>query len=56
MIVGHLPFLAQLATILMGGTKGQGFVGFKQGGVVCLGKGEAGNWQVGWMVIPELLV
>ena len=56
MIVGHLPFLAKLATTLMGGTEEQSFVGFKQGGVVCLEKGEAGNWQLGWMIIPELLV
>jgi phosphohistidine phosphatase len=56
MIVGHLPFLGKLATTLMGGGEEQRFVGFKQGGVVCLEKGEAGNWQLGWMIIPELLV
>ncbi len=56
MIVGHLPFLAKLATSLMGGTEEQSFVGFKQGVVVCLEKGEVGNWQLGWMIIPELLV
>lgn len=55
MIVGHLPFLAKLATALMGGAEQQNAVGFRQGGVVCLEKGEAGNWQLGWMIIPELL-
>jgi phosphohistidine phosphatase len=55
MIVGHLPFLAKLATTLMGGTEEQSFVEFKQGGVVCLQEGEAGNWHLGWMIIPELL-
>jgi phosphohistidine phosphatase len=55
MIVGHLPFLAKLATTLMGGAGEQSFVVFKQGGVVSLEKREAGNWQLGWMLIPELL-
>ena len=55
MIVGHLPFLAKLATTLMGGAEEESFVGFKQGGVVCLEKGEENTWRLGWMIIPELL-
>jgi phosphohistidine phosphatase len=55
MVVGHLPFLAKLATALMGGAVEQSFVGFKRGGVVCLEKRDVGNWRLGWMIIPELL-
>jgi len=56
MIVGHLPFLTKLATKLMGGSEEQNFVRFKQGGVVCLQRGEEGIWQLEWMIVPDLLL
>ncbi len=56
MIVGHLPFLSKLASLLLAGSESAGTVAFKQGGIVCLGCSETNQWQIDWMVTPELLV
>ena len=55
MIVGHLPFLGKLASLLVTGNESKGTIGFKQGGVVCLECGEEKLWHVEWMVIPDIL-
>ena len=44
-IVGHLPFLAKLASVLVTGVDYKEVVEFKPGGVVCLQKLDAG-WSV----------
>jgi phosphohistidine phosphatase len=54
-IVGHLPFLSKLASLLLTGSESPSVVGFKNGGVVCLSRGEHNLWQIEWMVTPELL-
>jgi len=56
MIVGHLPFLGKLASLLLTGCESANTVAFKQGGIVCLISSEPNHWQIEWMVIPELLV
>lgn len=56
MIVGHLPFLSKLASLLLAGSESANTVAFKQGGIVCLSRSEQGQWQIDWMVTPELLV
>ncbi len=55
MIVGHLPFLANLASLLLTGSQSAEPVAFKQGGIVCLGRTDENRWHVEWMVTPELL-
>jgi phosphohistidine phosphatase len=55
MIVGHLPFLAKLASLLLTGAEAAETVAFKQGGVVSLNCTDEGRWQINWMVTPELL-
>lgn len=54
MIVGHLPHLSKLASLLLCGNPEASIVNFKMGGVVCLKKKE-GKWSVEWMVVPEML-
>ena len=53
MIVGHLPFLSNLASRLLG--KKEEVISFQQGGIVCLEKMEHLQWRIRWMVVPELL-
>ena len=53
MIVGHLPFLQKLASLLLSGTEDNQFISFRNSGVVCLE--YTGAWKVLWAVIPELL-
>jgi len=55
MIVGHLPFLSKLASLLLAGSESADTVTFKQGGIVCLSRCDENKWQIDWMVTPELL-
>jgi phosphohistidine phosphatase len=56
MIAGHLPFLSKLASLLLTGPESVNTVAFRQGGIVCLSRFEDNQWQIDWMVTPELLV
>jgi len=53
-MVGHLPFLAKLASLLLTGSESGEVVKFRQGGVVCLEKTDS-QWSVVWMIVPDLL-
>jgi phosphohistidine phosphatase len=56
MIVGHLPFLGRLASLLLAGWTEGVVTDFQPGGVVCLERAGAGQrWGVRWSVPPELL-
>ena len=56
MIVGHLPFLGKLASLLLAGDESSGAVAFKQGSIVCLECDDDKRWHLGWMIIPEIIV
>ncbi|MHC4501070.1 MAG: SixA phosphatase family protein [Planctomycetota bacterium] len=51
----NLPFLSKLASSLSTGDESANIVAFRNGGVVCLRRGEDSRWQVDWVVTPELL-
>jgi phosphohistidine phosphatase len=55
MVVGHLPFLAKLVSHLVTGDDIQTLVAYQPGSVVCLELIEKDNWQINWMLRPELL-
>jgi phosphohistidine phosphatase len=55
MIVGHLPFLQRLASLLLLETESYEILQFKKGGVVCLERDEEGVWRLVFEVIPGLL-
>ena len=55
MIVGHLPFLSKLASLLLAGSESANTVAFKNAGIVALACCEKNQWQLEWMIIPELL-
>ena len=55
MLVGHLPHLGKLASILLTGSESRNPVAFRQGGAVCLRRNEDRTWQVAWMITPEIL-
>jgi phosphohistidine phosphatase len=52
-LVGHLPHLRRLASLLLCGDSEKSVVHFKQGGMVCLNRMENG-WSLEWAVSPEL--
>ena len=55
MLVGHLPHLARLASMLLCGNAEIGIVSFKTAGIVCLNKDEAGAWSLQWALIPGIV-
>ncbi len=55
LVVGHLPFMARLVSQLVIGDDNHMLVTYQPGSVVCLELAETGNWQINWMVRPELL-
>jgi phosphohistidine phosphatase len=55
MLVGHLPFMARLASRLVAGRDGAGVVAFQPGSVLCLEHADEQRWTIAWMLRPELL-
>ena len=56
MIVGHLPFLANLASLLVSGREFTNVIAFDAGSIICLNRSDPGQWQIEWTITPELLV
>lgn len=56
MLVGHLPFMGKLASLLLAGDASASTIAFRQAGIVCLESSGENQWQINWMVTPELLV
>lgn len=57
MLVGHLPHLARLASLLVAGDPDREAFAFEDCGVLCLGRagtGTSARWAVRWMVVPSL--
>jgi phosphohistidine phosphatase len=52
-LVGHLPFLARLAGLLLTGDADRSVVRFRNAGLVCLAR-EADRWQVAWILTPDM--
>lgn len=55
MIVGHLPHLARLATLLLTGKAEPPIVSFKYSGVLGLDRveGEGGGWRIAFFITPD---
>ncbi len=54
MIVGHLPFLSKLTSLLTTGST-QEVLGFNESTIACLECDLQGKWWVTWMLYPEVL-
>jgi len=55
LIVGHLPFMAKLVSHLVIDNEDQLIVAFQPGSIVCLEHMNGAEWQINWMIRPELL-
>ena len=55
MIVGHLPYLSRLPSVLLGVQQDRALVAFQMGGVVHLECVDHGEWRLRWILAPELL-
>ncbi len=52
MLVGHLPHMGKLTSLLITQNPEQETVKFRMGGVVCLEKGD--KWLLKWALTPEI--
>lgn len=55
LVVGHLPFLARLASLLVTGSDQTAIVSFQPGSLLCLQRNDSSIWVVTWMLRPKLL-
>ncbi len=55
MIVGHLPFLEKLASLLISGNENARVVLFRYSAIVCLDQKEDRGWAVRWILTPEMV-
>ena len=53
MLVGHLPFMNKLASLLLTDDENKEAVKFVQGSVVCLS--DENGWGVEWMEVPGIV-
>jgi phosphohistidine phosphatase len=56
MLVGHLPHLGRLASLLLCEDKNKDIISFKMAGVVCVKRDEATKWSLQWMLTPEMIL
>jgi len=54
MLVGHLPFLEKLTSLLLCGDENARLVLFRYGAIVCLDQKEDKRWVVRWILTPEM--
>lgn len=55
MLVGHLPHMPRLASLLLTGDAEVEPVYFRNGGIVCLNRHPDNRWTVDWIITPGLL-
>ncbi len=55
MIVGHLPHLSKLASLILLGDESKELIRFQQGGVVCIEGDWSNGFKICWMVVPSIL-
>jgi phosphohistidine phosphatase len=55
MLVGHLPFMGRLVSLLVSGEEEAEVAAFQPGAVVCLGRIGEDAWIVEWMITPEIV-
>jgi phosphohistidine phosphatase len=55
MLVGHLPHMSRLCSLLVAGDPELQVVKFRMGGIVDLVKDDSGKWCVNWMLTPDVV-
>lgn len=55
LLVGHLPHMAKLATLLLTDHEEPAIITFTPGTVACLERSEDKHWSLKWLLSPELV-
>ena len=56
MIVGHLPHLQRLSSLLLWKDESKKIIEFHNGGIINLTKDESGLWAIKWIIIPQIIL
>jgi phosphohistidine phosphatase len=54
MLIGHMPHLGKLCTLLLCGDKANDIISFTPGCAVCIERREQGDWTLKWMLTPTM--
>lgn len=55
MLVGHLPFMERLTSLLVTGRMEKPVFRFQNGGIVCLANDpDKGGWVIAWTLMPRI--
>ncbi len=55
MLVGHMPHLSRVASLLLAGDPDQELITFRMGGMVALRRDERRLWRVEWVLTPDVV-
>jgi len=55
-LVGHLPFLSKLASLLLCSSEEADLINFTMGSIVCLSRDEHNRWAIDWMITPDIIL
>ena len=55
MLVGHLPHLAKVSSMMLCGSMETKVLDFDAGSIACLKKSDDNSWAVDWMMKPGLI-
>lgn len=55
MLVGHMPHLRKLASLLLCGDPEIKIINFQNSGIVHLARDNGGEWTVGWIITPAVI-
>jgi len=55
MLVGHLPFMEKLTSLLITGSSETSVIKYQNGGIVCMDQEtNGGSWFIKWMLMPNI--
>lgn len=54
MLVGHLPHLSRLVSLLVFGDPDQELIRFRMAGIICLARREE-QWRIQWILTPDII-
>jgi len=54
MIIGHLPFMNHLTSLLITGDQNKSVIQFQNAGIICLDQDETNHWFIKWTIMPVI--
>jgi len=55
MLVGHLPHLQRLVSLICADDADNYVLKVRNSGVICIAEGESGVWTINWAITPDII-